>query len=413
MYSRMDNNRRLLPVIMLGVSTLTLSATGFRLPDQDAFATARGEAFVATADNASAIYYNPAGITQLEGHNLRGGVYGIHIKTSYDSPSGGSFDNRGGSHAIPQIFYTYSPEKLPVAFGLGIYSPYGLSMEWPEDTGFRSIATETSLKYMTISPVVAWEIVPTLSIGAGMTLNYADIDLRQGFTPFPNNDQFRFHGDDTDIGFNLGLLWKVCSKVNIGATYRSGTKMDFDGHTHTSMNAPVAFFTRSDAHGELPLPQTIVVGISYRPTPVWNLEFNVDWTDWNRINTVTIHQKTPAPGFPADVPLVLNWESSRYYEFGVTRYFGTGWHLSGGYIFNENSVPDANYNPGVTDMDRHFFSVGTGFKGKRFDFDIAYQFGYGPEHKVTGSAVSPAGQSADGRYEYISHAVGLSFGWRF
>ena len=73
------NASRLLPIILWGVSVLNVSANGFGLASQDAFASARGEAFVATANNASAIYYNPAGITQLQGNNVRGGVYGIYL----------------------------------------------------------------------------------------------------------------------------------------------------------------------------------------------------------------------------------------------------------------------------------------------------------------------------------------------
>ena len=80
-----------------GALALKVSANGFRLADQDAFATARGEAFVATADNPSAIYYNPAGITQLEGNNLRGGIYGIYLDPSYRPPS--SAANSG--HHLP------------------------------------------------------------------------------------------------------------------------------------------------------------------------------------------------------------------------------------------------------------------------------------------------------------------------
>ena len=76
------------------------------------------------------------------------------------------------------------------------------------------------------------------------------------------------------------------------------------------------------------------------------------------------------------------------YEFGVTRYFDNGWHVSAGYVFNENSVPDDYYSPLAADLDRHFFSVGAGYRGKRFDFDLAYQFGYGPAHTVTGSTPS-------------------------
>src|ERR1039457_6263620 len=80
---------KLILPIVLGGLPLTVWANGFLLPDQDAFATARGEAFVATADNASAVYYNPAGIAQLEGNNLRAGIYGIYLDPSYTPPGGG------------------------------------------------------------------------------------------------------------------------------------------------------------------------------------------------------------------------------------------------------------------------------------------------------------------------------------
>lgn len=408
-------------LLVLSCASLRLGATGFRLPDQDAFATARGEAFAATADNASAIYYNPAGITQLEGHNFRGGVYGIYLKPSYKPRTGGTFDNEKTLHAIPQLFYAYTPEKGPLSYGLGIYSPYGLSLEWPQDTGFRTLAIETALTYMTLNPVVAVEVLPSLSFGAGLTINYADMDLRQGLAwPTQPYDEFRFTGDGWDVGYNLGLLWKPHEKVSIGIAFRSTTTVNLEGQTEYYNNVAIPGLLPTfpkqqvDAEGEMPFPLNAVFGISYRPTPNWNLEFNADYTDWNRLNTVTIEQATPFPPLlPQNIPLTLNWESSWYYEFGATRYFGNGWSISAGYIFNENSVPDANYTPFVADMDRHFLSIGTGFKGQKIQFDAAYQFGYGPSHKVSGSAPSAAGQTADGRYEFVSHAVLLTLGWHF
>jgi long-chain fatty acid transport protein len=57
---------------------------GIRIVDQDALATSRGDAFSATADNPSAIYYNPAGITQLEGTEFRLGAYGISLESTVD-----------------------------------------------------------------------------------------------------------------------------------------------------------------------------------------------------------------------------------------------------------------------------------------------------------------------------------------
>src|ERR1700722_136710 len=122
--------RLLLTVLISGVFAWKVSANGFALPDQDAFATARGEAFVATADNPSAIYYNPAGITQLKGNNFREGIYGIYLEPSY-APLG-SAPNHGNTYyssdnfaAVPQIFWAYTPKDSPLSFGLGAYAPFG------------------------------------------------------------------------------------------------------------------------------------------------------------------------------------------------------------------------------------------------------------------------------------------------
>src|SRR5208283_1858880 len=105
---KLQSALKFVAIMTLGCSASSLWATGFRLPDQDAFATGRGEAFVATADNPSAIYYNPAGISQLTGNNLRAGIYGIYLDPSYTPPGGGqTYDNQLKYHAIPQFFYTY------------------------------------------------------------------------------------------------------------------------------------------------------------------------------------------------------------------------------------------------------------------------------------------------------------------
>jgi long-chain fatty acid transport protein len=182
---------------------------------------------------------------------------------------------------------------------------------------------------------------------------------------------------------------------------------------------PIIPTTERSARADFKFPLGAVAGISFRPTPKWNLEFDAEYTDWSSFGKMTIHQASPPP-FPVlqDIPFTLKWKPSWTYELGVTRYFENGWHVSAGYVFNENSVPDAYYTPLAADLDRHFFSAGAGVKGRRFDFDMAYQFGYGPTRTVTGSAPSSqpaqfAGQTADGKYGFISHAVLLTVGMHF
>src|SRR5262245_2015810 len=170
---RVDIRTGIVASMVVGASTMAVFGNGPRLPDQDAFATARGEAFAATADNASAIYYNPAGISQLEGWNLRGGFYGIYLPMSYESPAGRTFHNKKTLQGAPQLFGAYAPEGSPLSYGVGLYAPFGLGLHWAQDSGFRTLAIESSLSYLSFNPVVAWQVLPSLSVGSGITINYA------------------------------------------------------------------------------------------------------------------------------------------------------------------------------------------------------------------------------------------------
>jgi len=346
---------------IVGTSTF---AGGFDLPDQDAFAVARGLAVVATADNPAAIFYNPAGLTQLTGNNLEAGFYGIYLDPQYTPPGGGNtFHNQEPFGGVPQLFYVHGNEKQTFSYGLGVYAPSGLSVRWPNQ-------------------------------------------------PY---DQFRFQGDGWGLSGNVGLLWKPLEQLSFGASLHTGTKINLKGYTsayNNQLGIPgyPEFSTSASAQADFQFPLKAEAGFSYRPTPKWNLEFDVDYTDWNSMGTVNIQQAHGVPGlFPQNIALPLEWKSSWYYELGATRYFDNGWHVSAGYIFNQNAVPDANYNTVVADENRHFFSVGVGHKGKQLDFDVAYQFGYGPDRTVNGS-VNPA---ANGTYGFFSHAVAVSVGWHF
>jgi long-chain fatty acid transport protein len=311
-----------------------------------------------------------------------------------------------------------------LSFGLGVYAPFGLSTKWPQDTGFRTIATETSLLYYTINPVVAWRVLTNLSIAAGATISYADADLQRGLVwPTQDFDNFKFQGNGWTAGYNLGILWQVHEKVSFGATFRSSAQPTLHGSTEYYNNVafppgvglvPAFPPQHVDAQADLHIPLEVLGGVSFRPTPKWNLEFNVEYVNWDSLNDITIQQQHGFAGLiPQNVTIPLNWKSSWYYEVGGTHYFDNGWHVSAGYIFNENSVPDANYSPAVADLDRHFFSAGVGYKGKWYDLDLAYQFGYGPTRTVTGSGFSATGQTADGKYDFTSHLVAVSLGVRF
>ena len=386
----------------------------------------RGEAFVATADNPSAIYYNPAGITQLKGDNLRAGLYGVYYDPSYRPPagkpnSGNVYHGEANLAAIPQVFYVHSMEKLPLSFGLGVYFPFGGNMDWPQDTGFRQVAINASLKYVTINPTVAWRIVPSLSIAAGPMINYVDMKTSQGIlasSAVPNF--FDFNGSGWSAGYNVGILWKPIKKISVGATFRSAAKVSLDGETHYESFPVIAPERASTANMSMNFPWTVVGGISYRPTQKWNLELDANYTAWSTFGTFNLYQQPAPQGLQnQNTPVHFDWRGSWIIEMGATRYFSHGWHASAGYAFNQNSVPNSFYTPWVADLNRHLFSLGFGRTGKHFDFDAAYQLGYGPPHTVTGSQASLGFESgtfnglADGQYGFFSSAFVISAGVHF
>jgi long-chain fatty acid transport protein len=390
----------ILPVLIAvqWFAPLDVDAVAFRLPNQDPAAIARGNAFVATADNPSAIYYNPAGITQLEGNTASVGVYFVSAGVEYTSPGGATAETDGSFQPVPQLYFVHSPKDSDFSFGLGVYAPYGLSVDWGENNPFATLAQEGSVLYASINPVVAWQVHPKLSIAAGPTINYSEAEFERaiGLTP---GDSFRFKGDGTAYGFNAGLRWQPAEQWAFGVNYRSETEVDYEGTSVLSPYAPP-----TSTYGPLIYPQFVVAGVSYRPTKHWNLEVNVDWTDWDKVNEIVFNDTAFG-----DVTLPLNLKSSFMYEFGITRSFDNGWFASLGYFYSENSVPDETFNPILPDADLHLGSIGFGYRGQRWDFAAAYHFGYNGGRTVSGSQPG----LADGEYETLNHGFNLAVAVKF
>ncbi len=370
---------------------------------------------MATADNPSAIYHNPAGITQLEGLRslLGANVITFETRVNLDAP-GEDFDTKYSPQAVPHSYYTLTPKNSRISLGLGVYSPFGLALEYPDSAAFRTLAKKGSIQYTTWNPVVAWKVTDTLSIAAGATINYSRAMLARGVpgVNFPG-DEFQFKGAGTGYGYNLGLLWQPTPQHSFGLSYFSATDIDYSGHAHlrvpsVKIPTPIGVIKtphvkrEEDANAEINYPGTLRAGYSFRPTPDWNIEFDVEWTDWDRLNSVTLHQQRSG-----ELALPFNYESSWFYELGVTRKLPAHFSASAGYIYSENSVPNESFNPLVPDSNRHVFSVGIGQTLDRYNWYLSYQYAFSPDRNIQ------QGSIADGTYRFESHALSLSLGYNF
>ena len=395
-------------LLALALCPVAVRGIGLRVPNQDAAAIARGNAFAATADNPSALYYNPAGITQLPGLEIQAGVLNyLGINTHYESPAGTTANSKFEVLPIPQIYCTYSPTNLPLSFGLGLYAPFGLGVVWPENSGFRSLAIESRLQYLTVNPVIAWKVTPQLSLAVGATLNYSKLQLRRGLAAA--NDTLNFEGSDYAYGFNAGLLWQPHPQWSFGANYRSATTMNFKGATRYD---PGIYIPPAQTTARAHFPQIISGGISFRPTPKWNLEADVDWSDWRPLRTVTLGGTKNIFGF--DLPLQLNWHDSWFYEFGITRYFEHGWFASAGYFYSTETASEKNFTPAIPDTALHVACVGLGRQGAHWRWALAAEFITGPARSISQSQANPfTHESANGKYQLSIPTVSLSLGRHF
>lgn len=394
---------RALMGMIAGLAASDVHAVGFRLPNQDPEGIARGNAFVATADNPSAIYYNPAGISLLEGQQASVGVYFISTGVDYESTTGETASTIQDFQAVPQLYYVCSPESSDFSFGLGVYAPYGLGIDYDGDTPFSTLAQEGMLLYACFNPVIAWSVTPDLSVAAGLTLNYSDVSLKRriGLSP---DDQFRFDGDGFAMGFNMGLLWQPAPMWSFGLKFHSPTEVDYEGDSiadpysdHQSTEASVDF------------PGFIVGGVSFRPNDQWNFEFDLDWTDWDRVNDTRF--KGTLGG---DQTFPFRYESGFMYNFGVTRKFENGYFVRTGYIYSENSIPSETFSPLNPDSNLHLGSIGFGHRGDRFGWACGYHFAYNGGREVSGNqAMSLLGETADGEYKTFNHAVNFSVRYSF
>ncbi len=419
------NTHRIVSTVAAVVACLALNtslfALGIRNPDQGARATGQGEAFVAQADDASAIYYNPAGLTQIKGTQTTSGMQFNFPNITFHPVGGGEIKARDDVAMLPH-FYAASDFGLQNwRFGIGFNVPFGNSITWGSGNQLSTAVDRSTMALYNVTPTVAYKINDQFSIGAGLNIYYGDLmsrfnyyaptDPRYVFAP---NGKFEFRGDGLAVGATLGLMFKPNDRHSFGLVYRSPFTVNFNG-TGRVNNPPPAFLLAdpgpSTANFQQEFPQSLAIGYAFHPTKKWKLEADIEWTNWDTLNTCSL--VSPNPAIAADpygrgtVP--YNWKDSFFYEFGTQYEINDTWTVRAGYIFSENTVPDSTFNPNLPDSDRHVFSAGLGFTWKRLTIDAVYQYSLSTDRTITGSASG----MLDGRWSSDGHAVAVTSTFHF
>ena len=377
-------------------------ALGFRNPDQDARATGQGEAFVAQADDASAIYYNPAGLTQLRGTEITAGAYTLFPHNRLQGAGSG-----GEMNTLAFIPHFYTATDFGVAqskwrFGLGANVPFGEQVQYAENGPFRYLVTNAKLAVFNIEPAVAYQVNEHLSLGAGLNIYDGDTALNRhvSFAPFPDG-HIHFDGDGVAFGATAGLLWTITSQHAIGVVYRSPFTINFEGNG--VLKTPLGNQAGA-SHASIPFPQSVAGGYAFRPTKKLKLEVDIEWTNWDTFNKLVLH----APGTAFNgTTIPFNWQDSLFYEFGTQYELNDHWTVRGGYIYSENTVPNSTFSPTVPDSNRHVFSVGLGYTCVHMNVDVVYQYSLSQDRTVSN------GTAANGDWKSDGHALMVTSSMKF
>jgi long-chain fatty acid transport protein len=404
-------------IIALGFLLLLPEVTVAGAPVHGAKAAGMGTAFVAIADDPSAIMHNAAGLTQLKSTNTYGGITAVIPSTEYESPTGESEDTKFQVFFPPHLYICSDLNTDKLALGLGIFSPFGIGgRDWSDNGPTRYISTESTIATIAVNPTVAWQIASSLSVGAGAFYLYSEntAERRVDQSAFGASDgKFDLDADGDGLGYNFGILWKPWDSFSLGFAYRSHVSVDQSGHAKLNKIAPALqpqfggsnFKTNVDT--KVDFPETVSFGMAYRPTEKLTIAFDAEWARWSRFDEqrLEFEDEVPAAGF-TDATVELDWSDAWAVKAGIEYQPNDRFALRAGYTFVETPVPESTLSPANPDADQHNFSMGCGCRIGKWVVDGFYNVGFFEDRKVNNDILS-------GEYENLAHYIGLSVGYRF
>jgi len=377
---------------------------GFQLIEQSV--SGLGNAYAggaASAEDATTIFYNPAGMTRLNSQFIAG----VHfISPSAKFKDGGSSrvipaigslgtDNGGdgGVNAIvPNIYYLYKICDKS-SFGIGINVPFGLATEYPNDWIGRYHAIKSDVKTLNINPAFAYKVTDKLSIGFGINVQYIKAELSSaidqklilasiGAPPaiwsVAPDGYSTMKGDNWEYGYNAGLLYEFTKDTRLGVSYRSRVKHSLEGditfdNVHTFLLLSPNFQNRTIT-ADVDLPETASASLYSKISPKIALMADVTYTGWSRFKELRVKSKNGAQ----DIVTKENWNDSFRYSLGISYYYSDNTTYRFGVAQDKTPIQNASFRtPRIPCESRRWISLGFGHKFKNnisFDLGAAYLF---------------------------------------
>jgi long-chain fatty acid transport protein len=408
-----------LMMLLLGVAMAgSVSAGGYRVSLQGQKAIGMGHTGVAMSDSAEVVFFNPGAMTQLESDSeIVGGITLLTGKTAYQNEQSGAEAETDNGIGTPINGYFTQKISEEMAWGLGIYTPYGNTVEWPTDWQGSHLVNDIQLKTVYIQPTIAFQINEKTSIGFGPNLVVGSVNFNRNLSTSltnANGDRSNVTIDDSEVtawGYNLGILHRLSDKTSLGFSYRSEVTLEARDGDADFENIPTALqeaFPDGDFDADLVLPAELTIGIAYQYSDKVTLAFDFNRTFWNAFDELVVEFEAPGAGTSVNV---RNYDDSNILRFGVQYQHDEKWVFRGGVYFDETPVPDGSFEPITPRSDSVGYTAGGSYqysKNLELDFSmLILKFG---EVNESYDHYEEGGVSIPFEGDYHSDAFSLGFG---
>ncbi|MEQ1602353.1 MAG: outer membrane protein transport protein [Methylophilaceae bacterium] len=358
-----------------------VSAAGFALVEQSA--SGMGNAFAgaaAVAEDASTIYFNPAGMVYLPDSQL---VLASHLlRTSghfnnqgstpgANKPINGNGGDLGDIALLPNFYYAQSVTPN-IRLGLGVSAPFGLKTEYDANWLGRFQAIKSDLKTININPSIAFKVNDRLSLGAGVSAMYIATTLTRAVNFYPAGEgAVRVKGEDWGFGFNLGAMWQITPDTRFGMAYRSKIMQKLDGTAKFTRPplVPAALAPDGDITANTTLPENFSLSAFSKINQQWDVMGDVTWTHWSRFKELRILKDN---GTLFDVT-PENWKNTLRYSLGSNYHFNEKLKLRTGVAFDQEAINSQYRTARIPGNDRTWLALGAQYKiNDSSIIDIAY-----------------------------------------
>lgn len=363
--------------LAVALASTQLFASGFALNEQSISGMGTGFAGrSSSAEDASTVYGNPAGMSLLQRDQVTVGVAAIDAKTNIKNVRGGP---PGGTNDGDMVPFTSVPMGFIVkkldggwAFGLGAYAPYGLITNYESGFSGRYYGKKSEVKVVTLQPTISYAFNDMVSIGFGPTINRISGNLTSA-TPFAptfgsNDGKVDIKGDDTAIGYNVGIIVQPTDTTRLGLTYHSKVKYELDGHTNISGVGFGPFNGgRYKASLDITTPEVVDFSITQKLDDQWTVYAGSTWTRWSRLKDITVNNEgVPAPLGGANGPIGTisepqNWHDTWASAIGVSYKVNKEWVLRSGLSVDQAPTNNTDRSVRIPTGDRKAISFGAGY----------------------------------------------------